>query len=110
MAANDTRMSFTDANGDFAIEEPIPAGVWSLDVQGRGLRLVGKDRVTVTAGRAEALLVTVRRMPSITGIVVDESGALVKGGEVRANLNRSGRTHHPPRLGHGWIASQELAD
>jgi hypothetical protein len=91
MAANDTRMGFSDANGDFAIEVPIPIGVWPVDVQANGMRHLTPDRATVTAQGAEPLLVTVRRMPSITGIVVDESGAPVKGVGVQANLNRSGR-------------------
>ncbi len=92
MGANDSRYGFSAANGEFLINAAIPLGTWSLAVQSRGMRLVSPDRVTVTERGAEPLLVTVRSMPSIQGLVVDELGQPVKGVEIRAELNRSGRT------------------
>jgi Carboxypeptidase regulatory-like domain len=91
MAANNSRSGWSDGNGNFAIEVPIPPGTWSIDAQARGMRLVSPTHVTITEGGAEPVLVTVRSMPSIQGLVVDEQGQPVKGVEIRAVSNRSGR-------------------
>lgn len=90
MAANDVRYGSSDAAGDFQIGVPIPVGTWSLDVRSRGMRLVSPAHVTVTDRGAEPLLVTVRSMPSISGLVVDDLGQPVQDVEVRAAFQRSG--------------------
>lgn len=91
MAANNSRSGWSDANGNFAIEVPIPPGTWSIDAQARGIRLVSPTQVTVSERGADPVLVTVRSMPSIQGVVVDEHGQPVKGVVIRAVNNRSGR-------------------
>ena len=93
MGANDTRGGTSDESGAFRFEVPIPAGTWSLDAQARGVKLVSPDSVTVPdSGATAALTVVVRRMPSISGIVVDETGAGVERVYVEAELKkRSGR-------------------
>lgn len=91
MAANDSRHGFSDANGEFTIGAPLPVGTWSIEAQARGMRHVSPAQVTVTERGAEPLLVTVRSMPSIQGLVVDEQGQPVKGVVIEAELNRSGR-------------------
>lgn len=90
MAANNSRHGFAGENGEFRIGVPIPAGTWSLDISARGMRLVSPDHVTVTGHGREPVLVTVRRMPTITGIVVDEQGLPVEGVAIEAALGRSG--------------------
>lgn len=91
MAANDTRYGNSAANGEFRVEVPIPAGTWPLDVDARGFRLLSPDHVTIGVRGVEPVLVTVRRMPSIDGTVVDEQGLPVAGVTINAELNRSGR-------------------
>jgi hypothetical protein len=93
MAANDSRGGKSDANGSFRVDTPIPPGTWSLDAQARGIKLVSPDSVTVPdAGSAPPVTVVVRRMPSISGVVVDETGAGVPGIYLQAELKkRSGR-------------------
>src|SRR5262249_12547484 len=94
MAAGDSRGGKSDANGAFHVDAQIPAGTWSLDAQARGIKLVSPDSVTVPdAGATPPLTVVVRRMPSISGIVVDETGAGVPGVYMQAELKKSsGRT------------------
>lgn len=91
MAANDSRSGFSGDDGEFRIRVPIPIGTWSLGISARGMRLLTPDRVTVTEHGAEPVLVTVRTMPTITGVVVDEQGLPVEGVSIQAALERSGR-------------------
>lgn len=91
MSANDTRFGWSAADGAFRVEVPIPLGTWGLGVQAAGMRLVSPDRVIVTANSAEPVVVTVRRMPSIEGRVVDEQGLPVARVYLSGELHRSGR-------------------
>ena len=91
MAANNERSGASDQNGEFVVSVPIPAGTWSIDVQGRGIKHVGPDVVRVREGRgAEPLTVTVKTMPTIEGIVVDEKGVPVEGVSLGVPIRRSG--------------------
>lgn len=91
MGSNDSRHGFSSANGEFRIAAAIPLGTWSLGADTRGYRLISPDHVTVTERGAEPVLVTVRAMPTITGLVVDEAGLPVEGVGIEAVLDRSGR-------------------
>lgn len=91
MAANNSRGGRSGEDGEFAIRVPIPAGTWSLDAGQRGVRLLGPNQLTVDSRDLLDVVVTVRRMPSIEGVVVDELGMPVKGVTIEAVLHRSGR-------------------
>ncbi|MCE9593621.1 MAG: carboxypeptidase-like regulatory domain-containing protein [Planctomycetes bacterium] len=92
MAANNSRGGASNERGDFRIDVPIPAGTWTVDARGRGFRLVSPDSVTV-AERSGAAFVTVvmRAMPSISGVVVDDTGAGVEDAYVMVEMHGSGR-------------------
>jgi hypothetical protein len=94
MAAGDSRGGKSDANGAFHVDAQIPAGTWSLDAQAKGIKLVSPDSVTVPdTGDAPPVTVVVRRMPSISGIVVDDTAAGVPGVVLRVESKKSsGRT------------------
>lgn len=91
MGANNSRGGKSDANGSFRFD--VPSGTWSLDAQGRGVKLVSPDSLTVPeTGAAPTVTVVVRRMPSISGVVVDETGAGVERVYLEAELKKqSGR-------------------
>ena len=90
--ANSSRDGRSGEDGRFRISTPIPAGTWSLDAGKRGMKLVSPDSVTVREGTgAEPITVIVRSMPSISGVVVDETGAPVPGVSLHADQRRSGR-------------------
>ncbi|MCC6408623.1 MAG: hypothetical protein IT453_15780 [Planctomycetes bacterium] len=92
MAANDSRGGMTDASGFFRVDVPIPAGTWSLYFNARGYKLVSPDTVAVVEGVGAAPVnVVARKMPSISGIVVDEAGAGLPRIYVRVVMHRSGR-------------------
>ncbi|MCK6445589.1 MAG: carboxypeptidase-like regulatory domain-containing protein [Planctomycetes bacterium] len=92
MAANDTRGGETDGAGYFRIDVPIPAGTWPFDLHAEGYKLVSPDSVTVVEGAGAApIRVIARKMPAISGQVVDESGAGAARVYVRVVMHRSGR-------------------
>ena len=91
--ANTSRGGISGEDGRFRISTPIPAGTWTLDAGRRGLKLVSPDCVTVREGRgAGPITVVMRGMPSISGVVVDETGAPVPGVSLHADLRRSARS------------------
>lgn len=90
MGANDSRVGKSDEAGNFRVDAPIPPGTWSIDAQARGVKLVSPDNVTVPdSGAMPPLTVVVRRMPSISGVVVDETGAGVGRVTLKAELRKS---------------------
>ncbi|MBI5433484.1 MAG: carboxypeptidase regulatory-like domain-containing protein [Planctomycetes bacterium] len=92
MAANDSRGGETDGTGFFRIDVPIPAGTWPFDLHAEGYKLVSPDTVTVVEGAGAAPVnVIARSMPSISGVVVDETGAAIARVYVRVVMHRSGR-------------------
>jgi len=91
MAANSSRSGWSDEQGRFEVGVPIPAGTWSIKASKAGYRHVEPDVVVVEEGTgASDLRVVVRRMPSISGIVVDELGRPVPRVDVSVKLARSG--------------------
>jgi hypothetical protein len=94
MGGASSRHARSGEDGAFHLAEPIPAGTWSLALSGKGIKLVSPDRVTVHApAGADPVTVVVKRMPAISGIVVDEMGTPVPRVTLQAEfLKGSGRT------------------
>ncbi|MCU0863247.1 MAG: hypothetical protein MUC36_05625 [Planctomycetes bacterium] len=88
LGANNARYGWSDADGEFTIQTPLPVGTWSIKSESRGLQHVSPAHVTIAQWGADPLLVTVRRMQSIQGVVVDERGLPVQGAYVHGVRDR----------------------
>ena len=93
MFASDSLGGWSDSKGDFRLEDAVPAGTWSLDADAPGVKVVSPDGLTIPdAGSVPTVLVVVRRMTSISGVVVDETGTGVRGVWLQAEMTkRSGK-------------------
>lgn len=92
MAANDTRVGWSDASGRFEIEVPIPPGTWPLDVQARGYALVEPHEATVDdVAHAVELRVIVASQRYLAGVVVDENGRPVSRVYLKTKTERHGK-------------------
>ena len=78
-------------DGSFCIRDAIPPGVWPLELETSGLKLLAPDRVTIDTSPGPPVVVTVRRTPTIEGVVLDTTGAPVAGVSVVADTDREGR-------------------
>jgi hypothetical protein len=94
MAAASSRHARSGEDGTFRVAEAIPAGTWSLDVRIKGFKLLSPDSVTVhEPASADPVTVVVKRMPAVSGVVVDETGAPVPRVTLQAEFMKgSGRT------------------
>jgi len=92
MAANDVRGGRSDDQGNFEIECLLPAGTYPIESRARGFVSVQPATVFVREERgAEPVTLVVKRLPSISGVVVDEEGKPVAKVYLRADVDRNGR-------------------
>ena len=88
--ASSTSSGTSRSDGSFVLDAPVPPGSYPLAIQRTGMRLGTPDHMTIGERGADPLLVTVRRMPSIRGMVVDDLGQPVRGVSLHAERNQSG--------------------
>ncbi|MFO0981531.1 MAG: carboxypeptidase-like regulatory domain-containing protein [Planctomycetota bacterium] len=92
MAASNSRSGWTDAEGRFAINEPIPVGTWPLEVQANGYALVEPQQVTIAEQSGpQELRVVVRAQRCLAGVVVDDRGQPVSRIYLKTKSERSGK-------------------
>jgi len=90
----------TGSNGLFRFPWPVPPGKWTIRARGR--YLAGDARITIPSGASRhPLEVVVKKLPAITGIIVDETGAPVPGAWV---------DFHPTGTGSRYFANRSRAD
>lgn len=66
----------------FAFRQPLPQGLWPLEVVQGGVHLLSPEFVRVEDAPVEDLVVRVHRDASFRGVVVDQSGEPVSGATV----------------------------
>ncbi|HKB14449.1 MAG TPA: carboxypeptidase-like regulatory domain-containing protein, partial [Planctomycetota bacterium] len=109
MAANAVRYGTSREDGTFDVVVPIPAGTFPLMLSGFGARpcvlVEPKVAVVKEVGGVSDLRVVVRRMPSISGFVLDGDGRPMEGFLVEARYPPDYHSPVPPRLRGGQMAS-----
>lgn len=111
MAANDVRGGRSDAEGNFEIECLVPAGTYPLEARGPGFVSAQAATVFVREERgAEPVTLVVKRVPSISGIVVDEEGNPVAKVYLRADADRNVASAGTRADGHFVLWSQGEPD
>ncbi|MCB9876304.1 MAG: hypothetical protein H6835_01770 [Planctomycetes bacterium] len=91
-AANGVRWSHSKGDGTFESREALPAGTFEVRINNQEITLVEPAEITIPEhGPMQPLTIVVRQVPYLAGVVVDDTGAPVKGVALQAVLNRSGR-------------------
>lgn len=93
---NATCRATSESSGAFACRSLVPAGEYGVRVTGGNASLLSPRTVSIAEGESSDLVVVVDRravQPTITGRVVDETGAPAEGVFVTATAADNGRTH-----------------
>lgn len=90
---HDTLWGRSDEDGVFRVDGAVPPGTWPVLHSGRGWMLLEPATVTVDEFHGAApVIAIVRRLPSISGVVVDTRGVPVQGVRLRIQApSRDGR-------------------
>jgi hypothetical protein len=83
----------SESDGKFLLEH-VPAGSWSLEVKRDGFMSLEKSVAIEARHRTSGTSIVLERAPSISGMVVDESGAPLAGIQVQGWPAESGQGAH----------------